>query len=228
MRLAVLDASAVGGGPISRALECAAREVERHGAETAHVRLYGLFASCCASCSAYGACGANHRCSARHAALNDVAQIMLDADLLLVGVISGASQRDSRAEALLRRLVGCFGRVYDPRHGECLAAEAGCAKSAGLVSSAPPLLATIAALGAIPYGLGGVWRVLDRAGVDVVGTASVARRWSGPASWDVTRQRAVRLGRALAWSPEHRPTAVPPAPSSAPIAVHAAIRTRVA
>jgi hypothetical protein len=228
MRLAVLDASAVGGGPISRALECAAAEVERHGAETAHVRLYGLFASCCASCAAYGACAANRRCSARHAALDEAAHIMLDADLLLVGVISGASQRDSRAEALLRRLVGCFGRVYDPRHGELPAAEAGCAKSAGLVSSAPPLLAAATALGAVPYGLGGVSRVLHRAGVDIVGAASVARRWSGPASWDVTRQRAVRLGRALAWSPQHRPVIVPAAPVPAPVSAHPLMRTRVA
>lgn len=198
MRLAVIDASAVGGGPVSRALDCASREVTRHGAEVQHVRLYALFCACCAAC---GSCAGTGRCSSRHPLLADVAATLLDADLMLVGVVSSASQRDARAEALLRRLVGCFGRVYDMRHGESTVADAGCLKRAALISSAPPLLGAAATVGALPYGLAGVWRVLDRAGVEVVGAAAVARRWYGPAAWDLTRERAERLGRSLVTRP---------------------------
>ncbi|HEX9092762.1 MAG TPA: hypothetical protein VF902_02150 [Coriobacteriia bacterium] len=212
MRLVVVDASAVGGGPVTRALECAAREVARQGADVEQVRLYSLFTTCCASC---GKCRASGRCSVRHDAIDRVSESLLDADLLLAGVVSSASQRDRRAEVLLRRLVGSFGRVYDSRYGESTVAEAGCMKRAGLVSSAPPLLGAAVVLGTLPYGLSGVWRVLDRAGVEVVGAAAVARRWSGPASWDVTRERAVKLGRALAVRPI-APVVVPaPAPQPA-------------
>ena len=231
MRLIVVDASAVGGGPVTRALECAAREVSHAGASVEHLRLYALFTTCCATC---GACRDTGRCSVRHPALDAAAERLLDADSLLVGVSSSASQRDRRAEVLLRRLVGSFGRVYDARYGESTVAEAGCSKRAALVSSAPPFLGAAATLGALPYGLSGVWRVLDRAGVEVVGASAVARRWYGPAAWDVTRERAVRLGRRLAAHaavpvpvPAARPAAPWPAvarPASRPIGV----RPRVA
>lgn len=225
MKLAVLDATAVGGGPVSRALDCAAREAGR-GAEVTHVRLYRLFTSACAACSS---CSSTGRCSARSRQIDAIAETLLESDLLLVGVLSGASQRDVRAEALLRRLVASFGNVYDSRHGECSVAESGRSKAAGLICSAPPLFGSLAAIGAFPYGLGSVWRVLERAGVDVVGSASVARLWTGPASWDETRERAARLGRLLGASVERRPVAVParesaplPAPAPAPAGVRVA------
>jgi hypothetical protein len=130
---------------------------------------------------------------------------MAGAEVLLVGVSSSATQRDPRAEALLRRLVGSFAGVYDSRRGEGAPDTTAVRKRAGLISSAPPLLGIAALLGTLPYGLAGVWRVLDRAGVKVVGTASVARRWSGPAAWDLTRERAIRLGRLLAVRPDGLP-----------------------
>jgi hypothetical protein len=224
MTMVVLDASAIGGGPVSRALDCAAAEASRYGAEIETVRLFTLFSTCCAMC---GACCATGRCSVRHPIFDDVSRRLVDADLLLLGVVSSASQRDRRVEALLRRLVGCFGRVYDPRRGEHDVAESDLRKRAALVSSAPPWLGIAAALGALPYGLAGVWRVLDRAGVDVVGSTAVARRWSGPAAWDLTRERAARLGRSLAAQSftVRRPVAAP-----APVATRAVPRvtTRVA
>lgn len=226
MRLAVLDATAVGGGPVTRALECAAREVGLPRANVVWVRLYRLFTSCCSAC---GRCAATGRCSARCEAIDEVSGLLLDADLLLVGVLSGAWQRDMRAEALLRRLVGAFGHVYDTRYGECPVHEAGLHKAAGLVCTAPPLLGAAAALGMLPYGLKRVWRVLDRAGVEVVGAASVTRHWEGPASWDVARQRAARLGRALGSSVTRAPmpvapTAAPAEPEPVPSAAHTTVR----
>lgn len=228
MRLTVLDASAVGGGPVSRALECAASCA---GGPAARVRLYTLFSSCCASCSA---CAATGRCSRRHPAIEAAMGVLADADALIVGVTSSASQRDPRTEALLQRLVGAFAHGTDPRRGDHPGAwgRQTIRKRAALVSSAPPLLGVLAALGALPYGLAGAWRVLDRAGVTVVGSATVARRWAGPASWDVTRVRAERLGRALVTTrsagsePRVPRPAVPrstPTPDAAP-----ALRVRVA
>lgn len=223
MRLSVLDASAVGGGPVSRAVECAAAEAKSCGIDVTSVRLYALFSSCCAAC---GDCRATSRCARRHRAIEDAARLLAGSDLLLVGVASSASQRDPRAEALLRRLVGSFGGVYDSRHGEAVPDSGAPRKRAALISSAPPWLGIAAALGALPYGLAGVWRVLDRAGVDVVASAAVARRWSGPSAWDVTRERAVRLGRTLATRPAGPPPlrTVPAARHAAPVAV----RPRVA
>jgi hypothetical protein len=220
VRLAVLDASAVAGGPVTRALECAASEVGRCGTFVDHVRLYGVYCSCCASCVD---CRATARCARRHPVLDDAASTLAAADLLLVGVASSASQRDQRTEALLRRLVGSFAGVYDRRHGEGDPHAEARVKRAGLVSSAHPLLSAAAALGALPYGLAGVWRVLDRAGIEVVATASVARTWAGPAEWDLTRERAVRLGRTLAAERPMRPELRP-----VPVVAAARVRPRVA
>jgi hypothetical protein len=220
VRLAVLDASAVAGGPVTRALDCAAREVGRCGAEIIHVRVYNLYCSCCSSCAD---CGPSARCARRHPALDGAVADLAAADLLLVGVASSASQRDPRTEALLRRLVGSFAGVYDHRHGEHDPDATARTKRAGLVSSAPPFLGMAASIGALPYGLAGVWRVLDRGGVEVVATASVARRWAGPAAWDLTRERAVRLGRALAPDRMMRPVLRP-----VPVPTAVRIRPRVA
>ncbi|MDO8914629.1 MAG: hypothetical protein Q7W16_00905 [Coriobacteriia bacterium] len=223
MRLVVVDASAVGGGPVTRAVECAASEARRCGVEVTTVRLYSIFTSCCAAC---GDCRPTSRCARRHRAIEEASVLLSGAEVLLVGVCSSASQRDPRAEALLRRLVGSFAGVYDSRHGEGDRDAAAVRKRAGLVSSAHPLLSIAALLGVLPYGLAGVWRVLDRAGVEVVGTASVARRWSGPAAWDLTRERALRLGRLLAMRPDGRP-ALRPLPDGGRI-LHAPARPRVA
>ena len=103
MRLSVLDASAVGGGPVSRAVECAAAEARHCGVDVTSVRLYTLFSTCCAAC---GDCRVTSRCARRHRAIEDTARLLAGSDLLLVGVASSASQRDPRAEALLRRLRG--------------------------------------------------------------------------------------------------------------------------
>ncbi len=190
-----LDASAVCGGPVTRAMECAASEVERAGADVTRIRLYSLFGACCAAC---GTCRATASCSRRHEAIDAVSGDLAAADLLLVGVTSSISQRDPRVETLLRRLVGSFGGVYSSRRSDASLADSPQGKRAALISSSPPLLGAAAALGILPYGLGGVWRVLDSSGVRVVGCTSVASSWSGPASWDLTRERAVRLGRTLA------------------------------
>lgn len=209
MRMVVLDASAIGGGAVSRATECAAREAELTGTLVDSVRLYSLFGSCCVSC---GLCCSTGRCTARTDAIRSASERLASAELLLVGVASSVSQRDPRAQALLRRLVASFAGETQTRGGGVSRAVAG--KRAAMLSTAPPLLGIPAALGALPYGLGSVWKVLDRAGVDVVGCTSIARSWSGPSARDQSAKRAARLGRLLT----ARPATVSPTAELSPAA----------
>lgn len=210
MRLAVIDASPIGGGPVSRALDCTADEARRCGGTVTRYRLHDLFASCCARCTA---CAGPGRCTRRHPLLDEALRGLADADSLVVGTAGHLHARDPRCEALLQRLVGGFSCVETCRGFARHNGRAGATKHAALVSSAPPLLGAAALLGLLPSGLGSVWRVLDRTGVDVVGCTAVATRWSGPAAWDRTRDRARHLGRILAAA-----TAVPaPAVAAEPL-----------
>ena len=208
MMLAVLDASPVAGGPVTRALASAASEA---GGSTVRVRLYDLLGTACAGC---GACRDNARCSRRHPQLDAAITRIVDADALLVGASGQLHAADPRVRALLERLAGAFARVETRRGIACTGSARSGARRAALLCSAPWLLGMPAALGILPAGLGRVWSVLDRAGVEVVGCASVATRWSGPASWDRTTATARRLGRALAGERarrSHRSPALPPA-----------------
>jgi hypothetical protein len=195
MRLAVIDASPIGGGPVTRALDVTAGEVARAGGAIDRVRLYDLFVTSCPTCTS---CASSGRCARRVPALEVALDTVAGADALLVGTAGHLHARDPRCDALLRRLVGAFAAVETCRGFERHNSRAGARKHAALVTSAPPLLGAAALMGMLPAGLGGVWRVLDRAGVDVVGCTSVATRWSGPADRDSTRDRARRLGRVLA------------------------------
>lgn len=205
MRLSAIDASPIAGGPVTRALDVTAAEFARAGGQVAHVRLYDLFTTSCATCTS---CVPNGRCTRRVASHAVVLENIAGADVLVVGTAGHLHARDPRCDALLRRLVGAFAAVETCRGLERHNSRAGARKCAALVTSAPPLLGFPALMGMLPAGLGSVWRVLDRAGVEVVGCATVATRWSGPADWDVTRERARRLGRLLAAS-----AAAPPAPA---------------
>lgn len=204
MRLAVLDASAIGGGPVSRALDYAAREASATATVAPTLRLFQLFSSCCSSCTA---CNASGRCTSRDQRLFDAVGLLGSTDTLLLGVPSRLHARDPRAVALLQRLVSGFAGDGGSRGADGGARYLNRSKRAALISSSPPLLGMLAATGLIPDGASVAWRVLDHACVTVVATASVASRFSGPASWDQTRHRARRVGRVLADT--MRPTPAP-------------------
>jgi hypothetical protein len=222
MRLVVIDASPVGGGPVTHALNCAAAEVP--GAEITRLRLYDLFCRTCATCTD---CIRTGRCTRHHEALDEAIVRLAEAEALIVGTTGHLHAHDVRCPALLERLVGAFGHLRTARGLETrLPGDAG-HKRAALVCSAPLLLGPFAMLGLLPAGVAGVWRTLDRAGTVVVGCASVGTRWSGPASRDRATVAAQRLGRSLA--PQARPSRVPmthtpplrTAPASAPALVAA-------
>lgn len=210
MRLSVIDASPIAGGPVTRALDVSASEFARAGGEVHRVRLYDLFSSACPTCAA---CVGTGRCSRRLEALSGLLDAVSDADVLVVGTAAHLHARDPRCEALLRRVVGAFASVETCRGLDRHNTRAGACKLAGLVSSAPPLMGMPAIMGILPAGLGGVWRVLDRAGVEVAGCATVSTRWATPRDWDVTRERARRLGRTLA----SRAAAARPVPVPEPL-----------
>lgn len=211
MRLVAIDASPVGGGPVSHAISCAAAEVP--GAHLTRLRLYDLFSRTCSTCTD---CVRTGRCTRHHAALDEAIVRLAEADALVVGATGHFHAHDVRCSALLQRLVGAFGHLQTTRGLEASSGGGGRRKRAALICSAPPLLGPLAVLGLLPAGVSGVWRTLDRAGVSVVGCASVGMRWSGPASRDRATTSAQRLGRALAPRVRTPRVPAPVTPAAAP------------
>lgn len=191
MRLAVIDASPVGGGPVTHTLSCAAAELP--GASVVRVRTFDLFARVCASCTA---CAHTGRCVRHDAAIDDAIATLGRADTLLVGCPGNLHAHDVRSSALLERLVGAFGNLETARGLQSQRSGPLTRKRAALVCGAPPLLGIVAMLGLLPSGAAGVWRTLERADAAVVGCATVGSRWAGPAS----RDRASASARAVARS----------------------------
>jgi len=211
MRLAVIDASPVGGGPLTHALACAAGELP--GADVFRVRAFDLSGRVCATCSA---CSHSGRCTKHHPALDEALALLAAADTLIVGTAGRIHAHDPRSRALLQRLVGAFGHVETARGLSGPAAAHVGKKRAALVCSAPPFLGVPAMLGMLPAGVAGVWSVLERGGAGVVGCASVGTRWSGPSSFDRAGESARRLGRLLAAPAATRTVARPAAAAERP------------
>lgn len=223
MRLAVIDASPVGGGPLTRALACVAGELP--GADVvARVRAFDLSGKVCATCSA---CTRNGRCTKHHPALDEAIALLAAADTLIVGTAGRIHAHDARSRALLERLVGAFGHVETARGLTPAGTPSVGRKRAALVCSAPPFLGVPAMLGMLPAGVSGVWRILERAGTGVVGCASVGTRWSGPSSFDRAGASAQRLGRLLAAPVAPRVTARQPGVSQRPT-VREGLRAKLA
>ena len=193
MRLAVIDASPVGGGPVTHALTRAAGELP--DATIVKVRTFDLFGTVCSSCTA---CVGNGRCTRHHAALDDAIARLGATDALLVGCAGHLHARDQRCQALLERLVGAFGHVETARGLDAGPHAASARKRAAIVCGAPPFMGVPTMLGLLPSGAAGVWKVLERADARIVGCAAVSARWAGPASRDRTGESARRLGRSLA------------------------------
>lgn len=208
MRLAVIDASPVGGGPVAHALACAATELS--GAAITRVRLYDLFTHTCATCSD---CTRTGRCTRHHEAIDDAIVALAGADTLIVGTMGHLQAHDARGSALLERLVGAFGHLRTTRGLASLPQGPSNGKRAILVCGTPALLGPLAMLGMPPAGIAAVWRTLDRAGTNVVGYAAVGSRWSGPASRDRATACARRLAGLLA-PPVRARRATVPTPSA--------------
>lgn len=211
--LAVIDASPVGGGPVSRALACAASEAG--DAQIVRVRAFDLFGAVCATCMTCTRCG---RCTKHHPTLDTVLATLSEADTLIVGTAGHLHANDPRARALVERLVGAFGHVEIARGVDRPRSTDRSRKRAAIICAAPALLGVPAALGMLPAGAAGVWRVLERSGASVVGCAAVGNRWTGPTSWDSASEPAKALGRRLAATPVARSTS-----GAAPVARRAAV-----
>jgi hypothetical protein len=193
MRLAIIDASPVGGGPVTHALTHAAAELP--DAHVIRVRTFDLFARVCSTCMA---CSTSGRCTRHHPSIDEAIARLGTADALLVGCAGHLHARDPRCQALLERLVGSFGRIETARGLEGPRPARRVRKRAALVFGAPPLMGIPSMLGIVPSGVTGVWRMLERADAAVVGCATVGARWAGPASRDRATREARRIGRSLA------------------------------
>lgn len=193
MRLAVIDASPLGGGPVTHALSRAVDELP--DATVVRMRSFDLFGKVCAACSA---CSATGRCTRHDPIIDDALSALGSADALLIGCPGHVHVQDTRCRALLERLVGAFGDIETARSVERPRPHAAARKRAALLCGAPPLLGVPAMLGMLPSGASGVWRMLERSGAAVVGCASVGSQWAGPASLDRAGDSARRIGRSLA------------------------------
>jgi hypothetical protein len=193
MRLAVIDASPLGGGPVTHALSRAVDELP--GATVVRMRSFDLFGRVCASCSA---CSQTGRCTRHDPAIDDAVASLGSADALLVGCSGHVHVQDARCRALLERLVGAFGDIETARGVTSSRKRGTGRKRAALLCEAPPLLGVPAMLGMLPSGASGVWRMLERSGAAVVGCASVGSQWAGPTSLDRAGDSARRVGRSLA------------------------------
>lgn len=202
--LAVIDASPVGGGPVSRALACAAAGTSDQS--VVRIRAFDLFGKVCATCMSCTRCG---RCTRHHPALDDACELLAQADMLLVGTAGHLHANDARARALVERLVGAFGHVEVARGIDRPRSARAHGKRAAIVCAAPALLGVPAMLGMLPAGANGVWRVLERSGAHVVGCAAVGNRWSGPASHDNVSRAATSLGKRLSAVPSTTRTVAP-------------------
>jgi len=196
MRLAVIDASLVGGGPVAHTLSCAVAELP--DATVLRVRTFDLFGRVCAACTD---CSRTGRCTRHHSALDDAITSLASAEALLVGCPGHLHARDPRCGALLERLVGGFGNIETARGPRAPRAACAVRKRAALVCGAPPLLGAAAMLGMLPSGAAGVWRMLERADAAIVGCTSVGSRWAGPASRDRAGSSARAIARCLTTSP---------------------------
>jgi hypothetical protein len=193
MRLAVIDASPLGGGPVTHALACAVDELP--DATVVMMRSFDLFRRVCSSCAA---CSRTGRCIRHDAAIDEALATLGSADALLIGCPGHMQAQDARSRALLERLVGAFVDIETVRGVERSRPRTAVRKRAALLCGAPPLLGVPAMLGMLPSGASGVWRMLERSDAAVVGCASVGSRWAGPASRDRAGDSARRISRSLA------------------------------
>jgi hypothetical protein len=193
--LVVIDATAVNGGPLARALETASRRAAACGASVSTVRLYDTYGHLCARCMAC-ARGAR-RCTNRSEDLAALAALMRSADSVLVGAPSRLLGGDPAVRTLLVRLLRAFA---DQPESRCSAPVPllGTGKRAAVVASCSPPSMVPARVGQMVGTAGTAWRTLAHCGVDIVGTAALLGAWSGAGALDLPLARSEDLGRLLA------------------------------
>jgi hypothetical protein len=193
--LVVIDATAVNGGPLARALETASRRAAGCGSAVSTVRLYDTYGHLCSRCMACAR--GSRRCTNRCEDLAHLAALMHSADSVLVGAPSRLLGGDPAVRALLVRLLRAFA---DQPESRCSAPVPGLGtgKRAAVVASCSPPSMVPARLGQMVGTAGTAWRTLAHCGVDIVGTASLLGAWSGARALDLPLARSEDLGRMLA------------------------------
>lgn len=193
--LVVIDATAVNGGPLARALETAGRTAAACGTEVRTVRLYDTYGHQCARCMACSR--GERRCTSRSDELAALVAIMRSADAFLVGAPSRLMGGDPTAKALLVRLVRAFADQPDARCTRPVISSGSRKRAAVIASCSPPSIVP-ASIGQMVGIAGTAWRTLTNCGVDVVGTACLLGARSAPGAMDRPLQRSEHLGRMLA------------------------------
>jgi NAD(P)H-dependent FMN reductase len=192
VRIAAIDASALGGGSVTAALEAAAEATERHGGVVERVRLYSMP-------TAHGMTGGGIPRSRDFDTTTTAAvQAIVDADGVLLASPATHAAANAGTQALLRRLAAtfaghCLERGY---HGRPTRLTPG--RRVGLLTSSPSPTA-LASTGAVSFGVQlRTRRAFGRGGVHLVGHVCVPDLPGHPLARDRAMARAVDLGRELA------------------------------
>ena len=191
MRLIVIDASPINGGPASYAVDVAASSAEKAGAEVVRVCLYDVLNYACPHC---GACLDTGRCAKRDGLINHACKIMAMADALVVGAPAKLSAGSSSAAAMIRRFLGAYAGVSSVRGARRSGSLAQGKRAAVLPSGGfGGFAAAAAGLGVA----GAAKRLLSEAGVEMMPTTYIPAQFTTASTRDITREAAEKLARRL-------------------------------
>jgi multimeric flavodoxin WrbA len=201
MRLIVIDASPINGGPASYAVDVAASSAEKAGAEVVRVRLYDVLNYACPHC---GACLDTGRCAKRDGLLNHATKVMAMADAVVVGAPAKMRASSTSAAAMLRRFLGAYAGVSSVRGARKSGSLAAGKRAAVLPSGG---LAGFAAAAA-GFGVAGAAKaLLAEAGVEMMPTTYIPSQFTSASTRDITREAAEKLARKLIAPDEPKPPA---------------------
>jgi multimeric flavodoxin WrbA len=200
MRLIVIDASPINGGPASYAVDVAASSAEQAGAEVVRVRLYDVLNYACLGCNA---CGTTGRCTKRDGLLAHAGKVMAMADSVVIGAPAKLRGTTGCATAMMSRFLGAYAGLGPTRGRRRPGSLAEGKRAAVLASGGLPGFAAAAA----GLGVAGAARaLLVEAGVTLLPSTYVPSRFTNASTRDITREAAEKLARKLVApeQPEHR------------------------
>ncbi|GAB4280276.1 MAG: hypothetical protein Kow0056_14480 [Coriobacteriia bacterium] len=190
MRIVAIDASALGGGSVSAAIEAAAQAAEG----TAIVSRYRLYSMPAGHGIAEAALAAQRGFEETIAA---VVEEILGSDGVILGTPATPAGPNAATRALLKRLAVCFaGHCLERGHrGRPTRLSPG--RRVGLLTSSASTAALLHPAGAALTTSLRVRRTFGLGGVRLVGHVAIANKPGHPLARDRSMEEAARLGRRL-------------------------------
>lgn len=192
MRIVAIDASALGGGSVSAAVESAATAAERANSLVHRFRLYSMPGK---HDTEEAALAVSRGFEGTIAPMVDA---ILDSDGVILGTPSTHAGLNAGTTALLKRLAACFAGHCLERgyHGRPTRLTPG--RRVGLLTSSPSPTALASSHAAALGPTLRVRRTFGRAGIKILRHVSIMDRPGYPLARDRAMARATDLGRELA------------------------------